>query len=191
MTFREHRIYDINTPSLSLEMRVTFLTHFRAPIYPGKGSLSMLQAGGFFFFSPPSSTSSAFIQKFTPERCPAQHKSSTVRPPTSTRTASTANAHQIILTCWNRYRQSNRISFIGQECVNVQGISLIAFNYNVHAQGEKCTMMCVKAKKEQHPLTYNNDTRYFQQLNARIKTENGFKDRFTMTFNYHTRRNPS
>lgn len=48
-----------------------------------------------------------------------------------------------------------------------------------------------KSKKEQHTLTYNNDIRYFQQLNARIKTENGFKDRFTMTFNYHTRRNPS
>lgn len=146
MTFREHRIYDINTPSLSLEMRVTFLTHFRAPIYPGKGSLSMLQAGVFVFFPPQLHKLCVYTKIHTWEMS-STAKSSTVRPPTSTRTASTANAHQIILTCWNRYRQSNRISFIGQECVNVQGISLIAFNYNVHAQGEKCTMMCVKAKK--------------------------------------------
>lgn len=49
LTFREHRKYDINTPLLSLEMFVTFLTHFSASIYPGKASLSMLQAGFFFF----------------------------------------------------------------------------------------------------------------------------------------------
>lgn len=42
-------------------MRVTFLTHFRAPIYPGKGSLSMLQAGGFFF--PPSAPQALRLYK--------------------------------------------------------------------------------------------------------------------------------
>lgn len=56
MTFREHRKYEWNTPLLSPEMCVTFLTHFRASIYPGKGSPSVLQA---VFFR---STNSAFIQ---------------------------------------------------------------------------------------------------------------------------------
>lgn len=44
MTFRKHRKYEWNTPLLSPEMGVTFLTHFRASIYPGKSSLSMPQS---------------------------------------------------------------------------------------------------------------------------------------------------
>ncbi len=56
VTFREHSKYEWNTPLLSPEMSVTFLTHFRASIYPAKDSLSLLRAVFFSF------TSSVFIQ---------------------------------------------------------------------------------------------------------------------------------